>query len=225
MIAKYYGKLVVKKRNEDSNICDSVIFTGRSGNDSFSLRFNGSMPVRQFYSGDLQCFPDFGTLLLINISDIEKYITGVVMAEGGTGHSIEYFKAQAIIARTYMYKYFNKHLDDKYNVCDNTHCQAFNGLSTDSLLNKAAFETNGLVILDTDNTLITAAFHSNCGGETSSSDDVWISGHNYLKTMVDPYCTSSRNATWRKVFRKRLDWLYVKNRIQRLGSEIFCVQF
>ena len=99
-----------------------------------------------------------------------------------------------------MYKYFDKHLADRYNVCDNTHCQAFNGLSSDSLLNMAAFETRGLVILNKDSILIISAFHSNCGGETSSSDDVWLSGQSYLKSVVDPYCIGSRNATWQKSF-------------------------
>lgn len=200
VITKFNGKLIVKKRNSDSYICDSMILTGITGNDSFSLMMNGKLPVRQYYSGDLQCFPDLATLVLINISDVEKYIAGVVKAEGGTGKSLEYFKTQAIIARTYMYKYFDKHLTDRYNVCDNTHCQAFNGLSDDTLLNKAALETRRLVILNKDSTLIISAFHSNCGGQTSSSVDVWLAGQSYLKSVVDPYCTSSRNATWLKSF-------------------------
>jgi stage II sporulation protein D len=198
IITRYDGKLAVKKRNSQAFACDSLSLSGKTGSDCFSLRINGQYPVKQFYSGDLQCFPDMGKLILINNSDIEKYISGVVLAEGGNGKNLEYFKTQAIIARTYMYKYFDKHLPDRYNVCDNTHCQAFNGLSSDTLLNKAALETSGLVILDKDSVLISSAFHSNCGGETSSSDDVWLSDQTYLKSVKDPYCITSRNATWRK---------------------------
>ncbi len=198
IISKYNGKLAVKKRNEQGFICDSIEISGKTGNDIFSLRVNGNSPVRQYYSGDLQCFPDLGTLVLINISDVEKYVAGVVKAEGGSGKNLEYFKTQAIIARTYMYKYFDKHLTDRYNVCDNTHCQAFNGLSSDTLLNRAAMETRGLVILDKDSTLIISAFSSNCGGETSSSEDVWLSGQPYLRAVPDPYCLASRNSTWEK---------------------------
>jgi stage II sporulation protein D len=198
VITKFNGKLIVKKRNSDSYICDSMILTGMTGNDSFSLMLNGKSPVRQCYSGDLQCFPDLATLVLINISDVDNYLAGVVKAEGGTGKGLEYFKTQAIIARTYMYKYFDKHLADRYNVCDNTHCQAFNGLSDDTLLNKAAMETRRLVILNKDSTLIISAFHSNCGGQTSSSNSVWLAGQSYLKSVEDPYCTGSRNAVWQK---------------------------
>jgi stage II sporulation protein D len=120
------------------------------------------------------------------------------MAEGGTRRNSEYFKTQAIIARTYMYKYFDKHIPYRYNVCDNTHCQAFNGLSSDTVLNKAVMETRGLVILDKDSSLIISAFHSNCGGETSSSDDVWLSDQPYLKSISDPYCQASKSARWQK---------------------------
>jgi stage II sporulation protein D len=200
IITRYNGKLAVKKRNAKGFICDSLAFTGKTGNDSFSLMMNGKSRIRQYYSGDLCCLPDLGTLVFINISDVEKYIAGVVMAEGGPGKNLEYFKTQAIIARTYMYKYFDKHLADRYNVCDNTHCQAFNGLSSDTLINKAALGTRGLVILDKDSTLIISAFHSNCGGETSSSEDVWLLPQPYLKSVVDPYCHASRNAIWRKSF-------------------------
>lgn len=200
IIARLNGKIAIKKRNTKGFICDSLLFTGNTGDDSFSLLTDGNSSIRQYYYGDLQCFPDLGTLVLLNISDIEKYISGVVQAEGGTGKDLEYFKAQAVIARTYMYKYFDKHQKDGYNVCDNTHCQAFNGLSVDTLLNRAVLETKGQVILDKDNVLIMSAFHSNCGGETSSSEDVWLSGQPYLRSVNDPYCVTSRNATWRKSF-------------------------
>jgi stage II sporulation protein D len=196
IITRYNGKLAVKMRNAEGFICDSLILEGKTGDDSFSLRINGNAPARQYYSGNLQCFPDLGTLVLINTCDYEKYVAGVVKAEGGSGKNIEYFKTQAVIARTYMYKYFNKHLSDRYNVCDNTHCQAFNGLSPDTLINRAALDTQGIVILDKDSTLIISAFHSNCGGKTSSSEDVWLTSQPYLKSVADPYCLSSRNAKW-----------------------------
>jgi len=198
VIARFEGKLALKTRDSEGFVSDSVIFSGDSDEDSFSLRINGMFPVRQYYSGDLKCFPDFGSILLINKCNVEKYITGVVLAEGGTGKNVEYFKSQAVIARTYMYRYTDKHLTDGYNVCDNTHCQAFNGLSADSVLNIAAFDTRGLVILEKDSTLAITAFHSNCGGETCSSEDVWLTEKPYLKKVIDPYCLTSRNAAWER---------------------------
>ena len=198
LITRYKGKLAIKARRIKGFTCDSLNLIGKTGNDFFSLRINDGTPVRQFYSGDFQCYPDLGTLVMVNNSGVESYIAGVVKAEGGSGRNREYFKTQAILARTYMYKYFDKHLTDRYNVCDNTHCQAFNGLSRDSVINRAALETKGQVILDRDSMLVISAFHSNCGGETSAPEDVWLTSLPYLKKVSDPYCLSSRNASWKK---------------------------
>jgi len=198
VLSKMKEKMVVKVMGSEGIICDSVILTGLTGDDIFSLRLNGRNPVRQFYSGDLQCLPDMGTILFINLCEIESYIAGVVKSEGGPGKNPEYFKTQAIIARTYMYKYYNKHLADRFNLCDNTHCQAFNGIASDTLIEKAARETKGLVILGSDSALIISAFHSNCGGETLPSEDVWLTSQPYLRKVTDPYCLASRNAIWQK---------------------------
>jgi stage II sporulation protein D len=198
ILALYDGKIAVKTGMSTSFMCDSLIVKGLTGNDVFSFRVNGSQQNRQIYSGDLECHPDLGFMVFINICDIEQYIAGVVRTEGGTGKNIEYLKSQAVLARTFMYKQFERHLIDRYNLCDNTHCQAFNGISTDTLIKRAALETKGQVILDSDSTLIISAFHSNCGGETSTSEDVWLSGHPYIKKVIDPYCVKSPNATWIK---------------------------
>jgi stage II sporulation protein D len=187
--------LVVKTRNKPGIICDSLFISGKTDNDLFSLRTDD---VRRFYSGNLHCYRDMGTLLFINTCDIESYVAGVVSAEGGPEKHIEYFKTQAVIARTYMYKYFEKHILDKYNLCDDTHCQAFNGISDDTVIIRAAQETRGQVILGPDSILIIAAFHSNCGGETAPAEDVWLTSQPYLKRIIDPFCTASRNAKWQK---------------------------
>jgi len=198
IFALYNGKIAVKTRNSQSFMCDSLIVRGLTGHDKFSFRVNGASTFRNFYGGDLKCLYDLGTMVFVNNCDIEQYIAGVVRTEGGTGKNLEFHKSQAVLARTYMYRHFERHIIDRYNLCDNTHCQAFNGISDDSVINRAALETKGLVILDSDSTLVLSAFHSNCGGETSISEDVWLSGHYYFKSVIDPYCRSSRNASWKK---------------------------
>jgi len=198
VISKYKDRLAVKTKNSAGFVTDSLKLTARTESSSFSLRTNGKNPVRQFYRGDFSCRPDLETLLLINTCDVESYIAGVVRTEGGPGKHREYFKTQAIIARTYLFSHLGKHLHDEFNVCDNTHCQAFNGITTDTLINSAALATHNLIILDRDSTLIISAFHSNCGGMTASSEDTWVTELPYLKSVTDPYCVNSRNAVWEK---------------------------
>ncbi|HPA87852.1 MAG TPA: SpoIID/LytB domain-containing protein [Bacteroidales bacterium] len=198
ILAFYKDKIAVKIRDSRSFLCDSLTVKGLTGNDLFYFRVNGAGQIRKAYSGDLHCHPDLGILVFINLSDIEKYIAGVVRTEGGTGRNIEYLKTQAVLARTFLYRHMERHIIDRYHLCDNTHCQAFNGITSDPLITRAALETKGMVAIHTDSTLIISAFHSNCGGETSTSDYVWLSGHDHIQKVIDPYCTSSPNATWRK---------------------------
>lgn len=200
IIMKYNNKLAVRTKDLPGFICDSLTLYPASPGDVFSVNLNTGSAVKQFYSGEFICRADLGTIVIINNSGVENYIAGVVQAEGGPGKHIEYLKTQAVIARTYMYRYFSKHLADHYNLCDDTHCQAFKGLASDTAILRAVAGTRGMVILDRDSSLVIAAFHSNCGGETVPSEDVWLTGTSYLKRIVDPYCTDSRNARWLQNF-------------------------
>jgi len=165
------GTKIVSKSLTDHfwTVSDSVVLTGTTGKDLFSLSVDNSGKLIRHYSDDLRCKSDLGTLLLINTCDTESYIAGVVKAEGGSGRHPEYFKTQAVIARTYMYRNFKKHALDGFNLCDDVHCQAFNGITHDSLIITATLETKGQIIIGPDSQPITAAFHSNCGGETLAS--------------------------------------------------------
>jgi stage II sporulation protein D len=198
IITKFQGKIIVKKRNGESITGDTVEIRGSAGNDYFSLQINQVGSNKRSFTGDLKCFDGRESLFLVNTMDIEKYVAGVVKAEGGGSLNKEYYKTQSIIARTYIYKYLNKHALDKFDVCDCTHCQAFNGLISDSLIIDAVRSTDGLVITTPDSVLIISAFHSNCGGETSPSEDAWVTGQSYLKKVFDPWCRNSRNALWEK---------------------------
>ncbi len=203
LISESGGVIVVKSLNTRGYMCDSVLL---KGNGKFSVRINGQDPVRRHYSGDLKCIPDLRTLVMINICDPETYIAGVVRAEGGEKKNIEYFKSQAVIARTYLYRNADKHIADGYSLCDNTHCQVYNGITADSLIISSALETSGMVLLGPDTMLINSAFHSNCGGETAASEDVWLTGQSYLKSVRDQFCVTSPNAEWQKILSKE-DWI------------------
>ena len=211
IITRSGEKLVIKSSDDPFlTISDSVVITGLTGSDSFTLSVDNSVKLTRNYSGELRCKSDLGTLLLINTCDIESYITGVVKAEGGSGRHPEYFKTQAVIARTYMYGNLNRHALDGFDLCDDVHCQAFNGITNDSLILMAALETKGQVMIGTDSLPVTAVFHSNCGGETLASENLWLRGQPYLKKVKDPFCISSRNSRWSKRISVR-EWIdYLK---------------
>ena len=136
--------------------------------------------------------------LLINKVDIEKYIGGVVESESGKTSSLEYYKLQSILCRTYLLAHINRHVLEGFQVCDDVHCQAYLSRTIDPDVKKAVYDTKGLVVVDNDLNLITAAFFSNCGGETCNSQDVWAVSTTYLKAVKDTFCLNQPHAHWKR---------------------------
>jgi stage II sporulation protein D len=155
---------------------------------SHNRKFSGSLDVRIY-----------GTMRLINEVDVEEYVCGVIEAEGGTGNPLEYNKVQAVISRTYALNNINRHSAEGFDLCDATHCQVYHGLVRfDPEIVEAVHETRDIVMVDHNIQLITAAFHSNCGGETRNAGDVWSKHVPYLIAVPDTFCTGMLQARWKK---------------------------
>ncbi len=152
------------------------------------------------YDGNLEVSltPDKAQFLLINKVSLENYIAGVVQSEAGKNISLEYYKLQAILCRTFLLSHLNRHEPEGFQLCDDVHCQAYLNKGTEANIVKGVFETKGLVIVDNDLNLITSAFHSNCGGVTCNSQDVWSISTSYLKSVKDTFCLHSFNAVWQR---------------------------
>lgn len=172
---------------------------------------------QRIYDGDFKIKPLYGRLLFINKVHIDSYLAGVVEAEGGYKAFSEYYKSQAVLCRTYVYENILKHQTEDFNLCDGVHCQAYKGkCQKNEVIKEATFQTSGKVIVDSNGNLITAAFHSNCGGETSNSQDVWVMPKSYLTSVNDPYCKAQLNSLWSKSI-PVADW---KNYLERKGIKV-----
>lgn len=154
---------------------------------------------------------------LVNNIDMENYIAGVVQAEVGPHPAPEFFKLQSILCRTYALENRNKHEHQGYNLCDRVHCQAYYRKCSDRDVELASKSTKGLVIVDSDINLITAAFYSNCGGQTVNSEDVWQRPVYYLRSVKDPYCVDQPNAKWNKTVPKNEWESYLKRKANAYG--------
>lgn len=146
-------------------------------------------------------------LTIINNVSYQHYLSGVIESEGGAGRHLEYYKAQAVISRTYAMKHARRHEANGFNLCDQVHCQAYHNMMTyDDQIAQAVQSTAGVYMIDTvTNQLVDGYFHANCGGQTSPSDYVWREGTPYLKTFKDTFCIYTRQATWEKKIPK-LEW-------------------
>jgi stage II sporulation protein D len=178
----------------------SIKIKSRDGEAAFKIKSVSPESKVRTYHGDVEISigADRKQFLLINKVNLEEYIAGVVESESGTRTSLEYYKLQAILCRTYLLANLQRHIAEGYEVCDDVHCQAYLSRNTEEDVSIAVEATKGLVVVDNDLNLITAAFHSNCGGQTCNSQDVWAVSTSYLKSIKDTFCLKQPHARWQR---------------------------
>jgi stage II sporulation protein D len=204
-VTMFNNRVVYRTLSGTMGAADSLSFTPGDANSLFTIRAPGGNEPQKTLEGSLRIKPFPGSLLILNITMEENCLPGVVRAEAGKFGPSDYFKAQAVVARTYIYRNINRHELDGYNMCDDIHCQVYPGVVTDTVIVNACRATAGKVITDRDSILIEAAFHGNCGGVTASSEDVWLAGYPYLVSVKDPWCSYSSSSTWKKNI-SRAEW-------------------
>lgn len=154
------------------------------------------------YEGNLSIKVDKnGKLLIINDVEFETYIAGVVQSEI-YGDKPDIFRVQAIISRTWARKNMNKHKAEGYNFCDQVHCQAYLNRCVRPDIMLGTMLSSGMTIVDEAGALIETPFHSNSGGQTANSEDVWRSAVPYLRSVSDTFSFHMRQSEWVKVIDK-----------------------
>jgi len=139
-------------------------------------------------------------LSIINLLSIENYIVGVLRGEIGYDKPLNSYLVMAILAQTFAESYLSKHKNEGFNLCDQTHCQVFKGYFNYIPYQWAANLAKGKYILDANGNTIESLFHSNCGGKTQNSGDVWRNNLTYCKSINDSFCLNQKNSKWTKSF-------------------------
>ena len=185
----------------------SVRLKRNTWGSAFNLKAMSLATAKRTYNDNLKVSVYLNKLKLINNVYIEHYIGGVVEAESGSRETYEYYKVQAIIARTYVLSNLSKYAKFGFNVCDRVNSQVYKGMSTrNPEIIKATNATRGLVLVDSDINLIQAVFHSNSGGQTANSEDAWSKEVDYLRSIPDTFSLDQPHYNW-KTFLEKEKWL------------------
>jgi stage II sporulation protein D len=205
-------KLRIKKEKEDFGLFSTLEISGDGLKNIFKIKPLNQDVNERIYDDDLEISIEKGVLKIINNSNIEHYVAGVVQSEIlGSCDSLEFFKIQAIISRTYAINNMMKHYKEGYNLCDDVHCQVYKSRCNNFQILMATTLTAGDVIVDKNNRMISAAFCSNSGGETINSEELWSIPTTYLKAVIDTFSNGMRNSSWELKMPAR-EWLkYLKD--------------
>lgn len=197
-------EILVEVHNNTINILDS--------NEQLLYSFigNGSMLIGSYNSYDSiikvdqDRYRDFITLIandnntaaIINHIHIENYLYGVLPREIQASSSMEALKAQAVVARSYTVLNSNKHIAQGYNLCNTTHCQVYGGYEWEHpATNEAVDQTFGAYVAY-DGKVVDTPYHSNSGGVTESSKNVWGGSLPYLESVQDQFSLNAPYSSW-----------------------------
>lgn len=198
-IEKTSAGLELHDTKQSYGVYPELEFKGVSATNIFQLRpvFPALDPKES--DGDLSISYSGNAIRLINLIDMEKYVSGTVESEGGSNASSEFYKAQAVIVRTFAVKNYLRHAQEGFNLCDGVHCQAFNGITS---LNKEVFAatraTKDEILVDSNGEPAITAYHACCGGITGRASDEWQGELPYLVPVKDPFCRKSKHLNWMK---------------------------
>lgn len=155
-------------------------------------------------------------ITLINYLYMHEYLYGVVPREMSKDWPIEALKAQAIVARNFACANMTKFMDYGFNLDNTVNSQVYGGYGYEGeISNQAVDETENLTLLH-ENSLVQAYYHSNSGGYTENSENVWSAALPYLKGRYDPFSLGAPNDEWTLEYDKS----FIESKLNGLGYAI-----
>jgi stage II sporulation protein D len=160
---------------------------------------------------------DDGSLVVVNLVDLETYLAGVLPREMPSTWPVEALKAQAVAARTYALERKKAHWNAPSDLAATTADQVYGGWQPLSdLVEDALRQTRGIVMLH-EGHLFTAYFHSTCGGRTLDASSVFPAGDaGFIQGVRCGFCTDSRRYAW-QIEISRHD---LAERLKRVNAEV-----
>lgn len=147
------------------------------------------------YRGALELRHKGGGLTAVNIVPVDDYLRSVVPEEMPVDWPAEAIKAQSVAARSFALASRGRHAGEGYDLCTTTHCQLYTGTTAEKSASNAAIKATRGEVLTYGGKPIEALFHTDSGGMTENSEDVWGSHVPYLRAAKD---TPAKTMPWTK---------------------------
>ena len=154
-----------------------------------------------------------GKITVINEVDLEDYLYGVLKMEVDPRWPADALKAQAVAARTLALYSLNRFSSEGYDVRATTESQVYGGVLAEDPRTSAAVDATRGQVLTFDGRPIFAAYHSDSGGYTESSELVWGGRYAYLRSVADPFSAA-------QPWMLRIELSTLEDRLRRAGRGV-----
>ncbi|WP_243141144.1 SpoIID/LytB domain-containing protein [Alkaliphilus pronyensis] len=167
--------------------------------------FRGAITAKRMVENDMA---------IVNRLLLEEYLYGVVPKEMSPSWPLEALKAQAVAARGFAITSMTKFQDKGFNLCNTVNSQVYGGYDIEHPnTSRAVDETKGKIITH-NGVPITPFYHSNSGGRTENSENIWSSSLEYIRGKEDEYSLDAPNSSWSVVLNKaEIENILIKNQI------------
>lgn len=186
------GKKAILAYDSSENEYSIRPYLDKDGNDIISVdgkKYRGEIIIKRDIDGNMT---------VINYLGLEEYLYGI--REVPSDWPLEALKAQAIAARNFAVANIGKHGDHGFDLCNTTDCQVYGGYEVENPRNNLAVDETSGKILTYDGKIVNAFFHSNSGGYTEDSENVWDSYIPYIRGVKDDFSLGAPNSNWTKVY-------------------------
>ncbi|MDR0291737.1 MAG: SpoIID/LytB domain-containing protein [Elusimicrobium sp.] len=153
------------------------------------------------YTGVLTITPSKNSFNIIEETELEEYLYGVLPYEMSYSWPAEALKAQAVAARTYTARALEDQVNKSFDLYADVRSQMYKGSGIVYPPVKEAVDKTGGQVLKFENKLFYTYYHANCGGHTDPLP--WNSPDGNIKPLLGvkcPYGDKSQNATWSRSF-------------------------
>lgn len=139
---------------------------------------------------------------LIHEVNIDHYISTLVAKEMNRDWPLEALKAQAVAARTYaLFKQNERNNKDdsgQFFDLESSEKDQVSGSMDDVNANtyRAAFLTQGEILINNKQQIPPAFYHSKCGGKTHLPEQIWGNIVNGYQAVDCPFCHNKGQPTW-----------------------------
>lgn len=170
----------------------SNIYIIESGNSIVYVNETG-------YRGSLELHNILGKIYIINVVNIEDYLSSVVPSEMPSSWNDEALKAQSVASRTYTYYHLSRKGDSKaiFDLDATTNFQVYKGISAEKESTTKSVKDTAGFIMTYNYEPILAYFHSTSGGKTADDKYVWPEDDlPYLESVPSEYEKDSPHYEW-----------------------------
>ena len=176
------GKILFKIDTKDCKLFVRPLKTKEQTTDPYIKSSVGNI-----FDGTFEYKTTIDGLYLVNILELDDYIKSVLPYEISASWPEETLKAFSIIVRSYTLSNLTyNHRNQDFDMCDETHCQAYRGRLRSTSVTDAAVDETANTVLAYDGQICKTFYHAISGGMTEASENVWYTRYEYLRPVSVP---------------------------------------